>query len=92
MENLIKAYEDMGCLMNVKLHFIHSHLDRFPANPSQSSDEMGERAHQDLQLIEKRYAGKSLLNGLCDYCWSLTRETDGSAFRKIKTKIKYFKI
>lgn len=82
----------MGCLMNYKLHLLNSHLDHFPSNPSSTSDEMGERAHQDLKLVEKRFAGKDPLSALSDYCWGLTRESDGSAFRKRKIKLNFFKI
>lgn len=89
---MIRAYENMSCLMNLKLHLVRSHLDRFPENPSQSSDEMGERAHQDLKLIEKRFAGKDHLNALTDYCWSLTRESNGACFRKSRKKGSSFKI
>lgn len=89
---MINCYGKMGCLMNLKLHLVRSHLNKFPANVSQSSDEMGERFHQDLKMIEKRFAGKNMINALSDYCWSLTRETDGSSFRALKKKTCFFSI
>lgn len=89
-KRLVESFEQMGCLMSVKVHYIHNHLDKFPANPSQSSDEMGERAHQDLKLIEKRFAGKNLLNALCEYCWTLTRESDLQFFRSFRGKTTFF--
>ena len=30
IEKLLKSYEDMGCQMSCKIHFLHSHLNFFP--------------------------------------------------------------
>lgn len=89
---LMTSFKKMGCLMNLKLHIVQSHSDLFPANPASFSDEMGERAHQDLKLVEQRFAGKDLLSAITDYCWSLTRETDGGCFRKSRSKMSHFKV
>ena len=37
------------------MHFLHSHLAFFPANLGAVSDENGERYHQDIAVVEKRY-------------------------------------
>jgi hypothetical protein len=37
----------MGCNMSLKIHFLESHLDFFPENLGEVSDEHGERFHQD---------------------------------------------
>jgi hypothetical protein len=39
------------------------------------SDEHGEKFHQDIFCMEKRYSGKWNPNLLADYCWKLVRET-----------------
>ena len=39
VENLLEAYKEIGCLMSLKMHFLHSHLDIFPANLGVVSDE-----------------------------------------------------
>ena len=44
--------------MSVKVHFLHSHLDYFPENLGAMSEEQGERFHQDLKTMEKRYQGR----------------------------------
>ena len=44
--------------MNLKIDFLESHLDFFPENLGEVSDEHGERFHQDIMTIEKRYQGK----------------------------------
>ena len=41
--------------MWIKVHFLHSHLDKFPDNCVDVSDELGERFHQDIKIIEERY-------------------------------------
>ena len=32
VNNLMEKYENMGCRMSLKLHFLHSHLDFFSPN------------------------------------------------------------
>jgi len=67
-------YKRLGCLMNLKLHFFESHLDYFPENLGDYSEEQGERFHQDLKTIKQRYQGKWDVNMLADYCWNLKRD------------------
>jgi len=40
--NMVKNFSKLGCLMNLKLHFLHSHLDYFPENLEDYSEEQGE--------------------------------------------------
>ena len=47
----------MGCSMSLKLQFLHSHLDYFPQNLGDYSEEQGERFHQDISEME-RISGK----------------------------------
>lgn len=68
--------------MNLKLHFLHSHVETFPENLGDFSEEQGERFHQDLQKMEKRYQGVWKDHMLADYCWSLKRETSNPHKRK----------
>ena len=49
----------MGVKMSLKIHFLHSHLDFFPLDLGKISDEHGERFHQTIQTIEKRYQGRT---------------------------------
>jgi len=54
---MVKNFKNMGCLINLKIHFLHSHIDYFPANLGDFSEEQGERFHQDLKDVERRYQG-----------------------------------
>ena len=60
--------------MSVKVHFLKNHLDYFPANLGELSEEQGERFHQEIKYFEQRYMGKHSKSVLADYCWSLVRE------------------
>lgn len=79
---LLRSYKQLGCNMSLKIHFLHSHLDFFPANLGDFSDEHGERFHQDISYMEKRYQGKWSPHMLADYCWTLQRETPVTAYNR----------
>ena len=55
VKDLIVNYHAMGCLMNLKVHFLDSHLEYFPENLGDYSEEQGERFHQDIKEMERRY-------------------------------------
>lgn len=80
--NLVKSYKNLGCRMSVKLHFLHSHLSYFPGNLGAFSEEQGERFHQDICEMERRYQGFWNINMMADYCWSLKRHNVGDHKRK----------
>lgn len=89
VNEFLKAYGEMGCRMSIKIHFLHSHLDFFPENLGQFSDEQGERFHQEILTIEKRFEGKSQVRMLANYCWSLIRESDDLSYKR-KRSTKHF--
>lgn len=72
---LLKNYQAIGARMSLKMHFLKNHLDRFPENLGDTSDEHGEKFHQDMMAIEKRFGGRFQPEMLGDYCWSLLRDT-----------------
>ena len=74
LDELIQAYQIIGCHMSLKVHFLHSHLDFFPENAADVSDEHGERFHQDICKIENSYKGKWSPAMLADFCWNLQRD------------------
>ena len=55
---VLLAYRNLGCKTSIKLHFLHSHLDKFLSNPGVVSDEQGVRFHQDLKTMEHCYQGR----------------------------------
>ena len=70
---LLGSYQQLGCNMSIKIHFLFSHLDQFPDNLGDHSDEQGERFHQDLKVMEDRYKERWDSSMLADHCWSITR-------------------
>ena len=50
------------------------HLELFPDNCGDVSDENGERFHQGIVAMEKRCQGKWDVSILTDYCWTLARD------------------
>ena len=51
--NMLKAFQNLGCNMSIKVHFLFSHLDRFPDNLGNVSAKQGERFLQDMKVIEE---------------------------------------
>lgn len=97
VQRMLTAYKAQGCKMSLKVHFLHSHIEYFPENLGAYSEEQGERFHQDVRDIERRYQGRWNVSMLADYCWMLKRETketkEGNqkrVRRSIKEKKKMF--
>ena len=44
---MLDGFQDLNVNMSIKVHYLLSHLDQFPDNLSDMSDEQGERFHQD---------------------------------------------
>lgn len=76
--------------MSLKIHFLHSHLDFFPENLGDVSDEHGERFHQELKAMERRYQGIYDTAMMGDYIWTLIRETDCSEYKKQRRSQQFF--
>ena len=43
IKEMLNNYKKLGCLMSLKLHFLESHVDYFPENLGDYSEEQGER-------------------------------------------------
>ena len=69
--NMLSAFRNLGCNMSVKLHYLYSHIDRFPVNLGAVSDEQGEPFHQDLETMEDCYQGRWDKRTMADYCWGI---------------------
>lgn len=58
VEKMLQNFQKLGANMSVKLHYLHSHLDKFPDNLGDYSEKQGDRSHQDIKIMEKRYQGR----------------------------------
>ncbi|GBP53039.1 hypothetical protein EVAR_43324_1 [Eumeta japonica] len=64
IEQLLIHFQQLGCSMSIKLHYLRSHLDCFPDNLGDLSEEQGECIHQDIytmedisRILERKYDG-----------------------------------
>jgi len=81
VHDLLTSYKAVGCNMGLKIHFLESHLDFFPENLGEVSDEHSERFHQDVMTMEKRYQGKWTSSMLAHYCWALKMDVPDGQYR-----------
>ncbi|GBN45166.1 hypothetical protein AVEN_20724-1 [Araneus ventricosus] len=55
VQRMLTAHEAQGCKMSLNIHLLHSHIDCFPETLGAYNEEQGERFHQDIRDIERRY-------------------------------------
>ncbi|GBN96993.1 hypothetical protein AVEN_58281-1 [Araneus ventricosus] len=80
--DMVKCFRVICCNTSLKLHVLDSHLNFFPQNLGTISDEHGERFHQDISMIEKRFSERWNRNMLTEYCWSVIRDTQSDAYKR----------
>ncbi|GBL83358.1 hypothetical protein AVEN_110670-1 [Araneus ventricosus] len=74
VEEVIKNFKILGCSMSSNVHFLDSHLEYFSENLDTISEKQGERFHQDIKEMDRRYLGKWNVSIIADYCWMLQRD------------------
>ena len=90
IEKLLKSFEDMGCRMSLKIHFLQSHRNFFPPNLGAVSDEHGERFHQDITKMESNYQGKWNPGMMGDFCWMLLRHIPEAKYTRSSKKTHFW--
>ena len=86
VEVMLSYFQRLGCNMSIKVHFLHSHLDRFPANLGDLSEEQGERFHQDIWTMEEQFQGRWDAHMMADFLWSIQSSTLSFKNRRISYK------
>ena len=71
VKQMLTNFQALGASMSIKIHYLFSHLGRFPENLGEVSKEQGERFHQAIKNMEMRYQGRWDSHIMSDYCWSL---------------------
>ena len=51
---MLQSYKETSARISLTMYFLHSHLEFFPENNGDVSDEHGETFHQDFKLFEER--------------------------------------
>ena len=82
VNNLLDKYRCLGCNMSLKMHFLPSYLDVFPENCGEVSDEHGERLHQHISTMERRYQGRWNCAMFSDYRLTLIRDALENKYRR----------
>ena len=54
-ENLLKSLQNIRANISIKVHFVHSHLDKFSDDCGDVSNEQGERFHQDIEIMKDHH-------------------------------------
>ena len=89
VNNMLGNFRILGIHMSIKVHFLHNHLNQFPENLGDVSDEQGERFHQDIKTIEERYQGRWDIKMMADYCWNLKRDVPDSKHSRKSRKRRF---
>ena len=89
LEELLLRFEEMGCKMKIKLHYLKSHAGKFPQNLGSISEEQGERFHQDIKTMEECYQGRWDSHMMADYCWSLKRDVPEACYKRKSLERKF---
>ncbi|KAI6653941.1 hypothetical protein LOD99_3117 [Oopsacas minuta] len=55
---MLENFLSLETRMSIKLHYLYNHLERFPENLGDLSEEQDERFHQDIRTMEERYQGR----------------------------------
>ena len=73
--------------MTYKMHLLHCHLDEFPPNNSDFSEENGEKLHQFIKKSWRRYHPHPVKKILVDYSWHISAS---KAVRGRKRRVVWF--
>ncbi|GBL92371.1 hypothetical protein AVEN_174670-1 [Araneus ventricosus] len=74
VNEMLNSLNSFGCNMSIKVHYLHSHSDRFPENLGDTSEEQGERFYQYIKTMKDRYQGRWDTHMMADYRWSFKRD------------------
>ena len=72
------------------MHYLFSHMDRYPEKLGSMSDEQGARFHQDVKEIETRYPGRWDAVMMAEYSWNQKRDLP-TAEHSMSSKKRKFK-
>ena len=58
VKKLLSSIQEVQCSMSIKLHFLKYHLQYFPENLDDISEEQGGCFHQDIRVMEEHCQGQ----------------------------------
>ena len=89
MEILLDSFHPLGCHKSIKVDFRKSHLNEFPANLGDVSNEDEKPFHQDIKAMEERYRGRWNTHMTADYCLNIQRDFVDTKYSRLSRKRKF---
>ena len=86
VNDMLEKFKRLNVHMSIKIHFLFSHLDRFPENLGAVSDEQGKRFQQDIKVVKQQYQGRWDTHMMADYCWTIMRNNISSEHKRRSKK------
>ena len=89
IEELLRSFHQIWAQMSICLHFLRLHLDYFPNNCGDLSEDQDECIHHDIRIMEECYQVRRIVNFSADYFWCLKRDAgrgDCKAQNKVHSK------
>ena len=83
---MLRNFQALCSRISIKLYYLFIHLDYFPENFGDLSEEQGKRFHQDIKMTEERYQGKWDAHMMSDYCWTLIHDYTEQSYRRKSCK------
>ena len=83
---MLQNFQAFGARLSIMLHYLFSHLDYFPENLGNVSEEQWERFHQINRTMEKRYHCRWDSHMMADYCWIFIRDCIEQSHSRISYK------
>ena len=85
IEKLLKSYEDMGCRMSLKIHFLQRTSTSFRQTLEQCVMSM-EKDSTSIFKMESNYQGKWNPGMMGNFCWMLLRDTPEAKYTRSSKK------
>ena len=82
VKQMLTIFQALGARMSIKIHYLFSHLGRFPENLGEVSEEQGKRFHEAIKNMEMRYQGRWDSGMISDYCWSFMRDSTQQNYKR----------
>ena len=82
VETMFAKFQALGARMNIKLQYLFCHLNHFPKNLGNMSEEQEERFHQNIKVMQERYQGRWDTHMMTDYCWCLMRDCSQKNYKR----------
>ena len=89
VKQMLTNFQALGARMSIKVHYLFSHLGRFPENLGEVSEEQGEWFHQAVKNMEMRYQGRWDSRMMSDYCWNLMRDSIQQNYKRKSYKVAF---